>query len=58
MKMNARKFHSIMAEVKRNLQDQEEAFAAFDPSFAKSSEVIEQEALEIALSKLIGDMIG
>ena len=56
--MNARKFHSIMAEVKRNLQDQEEAFAAFDPSFAKSAEVIAQEALEIALSKFIGDMIG
>ena len=53
-----RKFKSILNQVRRNLQDQEEAFEAFDPSFAKSAEIIEEEALEIALAQIIGEAIN
>ena len=56
--MNMRKFKSIFAEVKRNLQAQEEAFEAFDSRFSISPEVIDAKAMDIALSKLIGDMIN
>ena len=47
-----------MRSVKRNLQDQEQAFEAFDPSFARSAEIIEAEAIEIALSQIINEAIG
>ena len=56
--MNTRKFNSILSQIKRNLQDQEEAFAAFDPSFARSAEIIEAEAIEMALSQIIGEAIN
>ena len=56
--MNMRKFKSIFAEVKRNLQDQEEAFEAFDSRFSISPEVIDAKAMDIALSKIIGDVLN
>jgi hypothetical protein len=56
--MNTRKFKSILSQIKRNLQDQEEAFEAFHPSFARSAEIIEAEALEMALSQMIGEAIN
>lgn len=56
--MNMRKFKSILNQVKRNMEDQEEAFEAFDPRFARSAEIISAEAIEKALSQIIGEAIN
>ena len=40
------------------MEDQEEAFEAFDPRFARSAEIINAEAIEKALSQIIGEAIN
>lgn len=47
-----------MRNVKRNLQDQEKAFEAFDPQFARSAAIVDAEAIDIALSQIINEAIG
>ena len=57
--MKMKRFNRIMRDVKRNIIDQEQAFEAFDSRFARSAEIVEAEAIAIALSQVIGEaMVG
>ena len=53
-----KRFNAIMRNVKQNLIDQEQAFEAFDPQFARSAEIVEAEAIDIALSQILNEAIG
>ena len=56
--MNMKRFNAIMRNVKQNLIDQEQAFEAFDPQFARSAAIVDAEAIDIALSQIINEAIG